>query len=63
LTNGRFAWARRYGAFTVSESQFEAVRQYIRFQEEHHAKFDFQHEFESLLRAKNIELDENFWKD
>jgi len=41
LTNGRFAWQRRYGAFTVSESQFEVVRNYIRDQEKHHARFDF----------------------
>jgi putative transposase len=63
ITNGRFAWQRRYGAFTVSESQFEIVRNYIRNQEEHHKKFDFRQEFESLLKANNIEVDEYVWKD
>ncbi len=63
LTQGRFGWQKRYGAFTVSESQFEAVRKYIREQEKHHAKFDFKHEFENLLRANKIEIDENLWKD
>src|ERR1700755_1678334 len=41
VTKGRFGWARRYGAFTVSESQFEIVRKYIQNQEKHHTKFDF----------------------
>ena len=59
----KFAWQRRYGAFTVSESQFEIVRNYIRNQEEHHKKFDFKSEFESLLRANNIEIDEYLWKE
>ena len=63
ITNGNFSWQRRYGAFTVSESQFEIVRNYIRNQEEHHKKFDFRQEFESLLKANNIEIDEYLWKD
>lgn len=32
-TKDRFAWQRRYGAFTVSESQFDVVRTYVRNQE------------------------------
>ena len=63
LTKSKFAWQRRYGAFTVSESQFEVVRNYIRNQEEHHKKFDFKEEFESLLKANNIEIDEFVWQD
>lgn len=62
-TTGKFGWQRRYGAFTVSESQFEIVRNYIRRQEEHHKKFDFKQEFESLLKANNIEIDEYLWKE
>lgn len=63
FTNGGFGWQRRFGAFTVSESQFEVVRNYIRNQEEHHKKFDFKHEFESLLKAHNIEIDGFVWQD
>lgn len=63
LINPKFGWQRRFGAFTVSESQFDAVRNYIRNQEEHHKKFDFKHEFESLLRANNIEIDDFVWQD
>jgi REP element-mobilizing transposase RayT len=32
----KFAWQEGYGAFSVSPSQCEAVRQYIAGQEEHH---------------------------
>ncbi len=63
LGNGKFAWQRRYGAFTVSESQFDIVREYIQNQEEHHQKFDFKHEFEKLIRANGLEIDEYLWKD
>lgn len=63
VTNKDFAWQRRYGAFTVSESQFKIVQNYILNQEQHHAKFDFKHEFESLLKANNIEIDEYLWKE
>lgn len=62
-SNRKFAWQRRYGAFTVSESQIEVVRNYIRNQEEHHKKFDFKQEFESFLKANKIDIDEYVWKD
>jgi putative transposase len=57
-TAGRFAWQARYGAFTVSESQVERVRRYIRNQEEHHRKQSFEEEFKALLRAHKIDFDE-----
>ena len=44
-TRGRFAWQARYGAFTVSESQVNKVRAYIRNQEEHRRR-----ESSNLLR-------------
>ena len=57
-TAGRFAWQARFGAFTVSESQVERVRRYIRNQEEHHRKQSFEEEFRALLRAHKIDFDE-----
>lgn len=62
-SSGKFAWQKRYGAFTVSESQFEIVRNYICKQEEHHKKFDYKQEFESFLKANKIEVDEYLWKE
>ena len=55
-TAGRFGWQARYGAFTVSESQVERVRGYIRKQENHHRKTSFEEEFKALLRAHSIEF-------
>jgi REP element-mobilizing transposase RayT len=60
LTRGRFAWQSRYGACTVSESQVEKVRSYIRHQEEHHRGTSFEEEFKALLRAHRIEFDERY---
>ena len=57
-TNGRFGWQARFGAFTVSESQVERVRRYIRNQEAHHKKDSFEDEFKALLRAHRIDFDE-----
>src|SRR5690242_757100 len=37
-----FGWQQGYGAFTVSESQVENVRHYIRNQEAHHRKMTFE---------------------
>jgi len=39
-----FAWQEGYGAFTVSASQREAVRQYIQQQAEHHRTRTFREE-------------------
>jgi putative transposase len=57
-TAGRFGWQARFGAFTVSESQVERVRRYIRNQETHHRKYSFEDEFRALLRAHNVEFNE-----
>lgn len=55
-----FAWQAGYGAFSVSRSNVEVVSDYIRRQEEHHAKFDFQTEFRSLLQKHEIDYDERY---
>jgi REP element-mobilizing transposase RayT len=57
-TAGRFGWQARFGAFTVSESQVERVRRYIRNQEDHHRKLSFEDELKVLLRAHRIDFDE-----
>jgi len=55
-----FSWQNGYGAFTVSASQIEIVRQYIVNQEKHHAKFSFRDEFIKLLKVNQIEFDEKY---
>ena len=60
---GRFAWQRGDGAFTVSVSQLDAVRQYVRSQEEHHRTRTFQEEFVEFLKRHEIEFDERYLWD
>ncbi|HZU41623.1 MAG TPA: IS200/IS605 family transposase [Terriglobales bacterium] len=55
-----FAWQEGYGAFSVSASQREAVRAYIRNQGEHHKKRSFEDEFISILRKSNITYDPQY---
>ena len=57
-TKGRFSWQSRYAAFTVSESQVENVRLYIRNQEKHHHKMSFEGEYKALLREHHLDFDE-----
>ena len=56
----KFSWQRGYGAFTVSQSNVEAVRQYIARQKEHHQKISFRDEFIQFLQENGIEYDERF---
>ena len=55
-----FAWQQGYGAFAVSESQKQAVIEYIDRQPEHHRKWSFEQEFVTLLRKCGISFDSNF---
>jgi putative transposase len=56
-----FAWQDGYGAFSVSASQLENVRAYIRNQEEHHRTTTFVDEYRALLRKHGVEFDERYW--
>ncbi len=56
----RFEWQKGYGAFTVSHSQIELVRRYIRNQREHHRKESFQDEYVELLRRHELQFDDDF---
>ena len=55
-----FHWQGGYAAFSVSQSNVEAVREYIRRQPEHHAKQSFQDELREWLRRYEIEWDERY---
>ena len=59
-TRGRFQWQEKYGAFSVSPSQVEHVKRYIRNQETHHARISFKEEFEALLKSHGIEFEEKY---
>jgi putative transposase len=55
-----FHWQAGYGAFSVSQSNVEAVREYIRHQPQHHAKESFQDEFRAWLSRYELEWDERY---
>jgi REP element-mobilizing transposase RayT len=54
---GDFGWQQGYGAFSVSESLAQKVRDYIANQVEHHRKMTFEEEFVSLLKRHGIQYD------
>jgi len=55
-----FAWQTGYGAFSVSFSNIEAVRNYINCQTEHHRTKSFQEEFIEYLKRHQIPYDERY---
>jgi putative transposase len=57
---GAFAWQEGYAVFSVSKSQEEAVQKYLANQREHHAREDFPSELLKLLRAHEVEFDEQY---
>jgi putative transposase len=58
--NSEFYWQAGYGAFSVSQSNVDAVTRYIENQEKHHRKITFQDELRALLRRHGIEFDERY---
>jgi len=55
-----FAWQAGYGAFTVSHSQIDVVKDYLARQEQHHSGVSFQEEFRTFLIKHEIEFDERY---
>jgi len=58
--HGGFSWQKGYGAFSISVTHVDAVRNYILGQEAHHQKITFQDEYRSLLKKHGIEFDEKY---
>jgi REP element-mobilizing transposase RayT len=55
-----FAWQAGYGAFSVSFSNLDSVKEYIANQAIHHRKIGFKEEFIALLKRHEIEFDERY---
>jgi putative transposase len=52
ITDSRFEWQDEYFAASVSESDLEKVRNYIKNQEKRHKNLSFDEEYESLIMTK-----------
>lgn len=55
-----FAWQEGYGAFSVSYSNLNRVRDYISRQEEHHARRSFREELVTFLEKNEVSYDPRF---
>ena len=57
-----FNWQAGYAAFSISQSDVESVREYIRGQSVHHEKQSFQDELREWFKRHEIKWDEaNVW--
>jgi REP element-mobilizing transposase RayT len=54
LCKGKFEWQDEYFAVSVSESMIDRVRNYIKNQEQHHAKQTFQEEYDEFIVKYNF---------
>jgi putative transposase len=55
-----FRWQSGYGAFSISQSHIEKVKDYINNQSEHHKKKSFIEEFRGFLKRYKIPFDERY---
>ena len=56
----KFEWQEGYGAFSYSKSQSNAVIDYIKNQEQHHAVKTFREEYLEFLELFEIDYDERY---
>ena len=56
LIKPQLQWADEYFAVSVSESQLNKVREYIKSQEEHHKKVSFQEEYDKFIDKYSFKL-------
>lgn len=52
--NSKFNWQTGYGAFSVSSSKVEIVKQYIQDQKEHHKKRSYREEVEEFIKQYDL---------
>ena len=55
-----FHWQKGYGAFSISPSHVDALKEYIAGQEEHHRRETFQDEFRRLCKKYDLVVDERY---
>jgi len=55
-----FAWQNGYGAISIGQSQFRALRRYLANQKEHHRSRTSQEEFREFLKRYQVAYDERY---
>jgi REP element-mobilizing transposase RayT len=55
-----FGWQDGYGAFTIGQSQVEALQRYIAGQKDRHKKQTFEEELVTLLKKYQVDYDERY---
>ena len=58
-----FYWQSGYAAFSVSESNVEKVKNYIKNQKLHHKKIDYMDELKQFLRIHNVKYNDKYLVD
>lgn len=58
-----FQWQAGFGAFSIGQSQIEAVRTYISKQKEHHQTEVFEDEYRKFLEKYEIDFDDKYFLD
>jgi REP element-mobilizing transposase RayT len=61
--NHRFEWQAGYGAFSIGESQLQALVRYVENQESHHRVKTFQEEYRELLGKYGVKGDDRYLWD
>ena len=55
-TQGKFEWADEYFAVSVSESQIDNVREYIKNQDVHHKKKSWEDEYNEFIEKYGLKM-------
>lgn len=55
-----FHWQAGYGAFSIGQSNVEALKRYIRGPKQHHSRMTFQDEYRQFLKRYQIDYDERY---
>lgn len=55
-----FQWQAGYGAFSIGQSNVEALKKYIAEQKEHHRRRTFEDEYKRFLEKYRVSYDERY---
>ncbi|MDQ3743594.1 MAG: IS200/IS605 family transposase [Acidobacteriota bacterium] len=55
-----FQWQAGYGAFSIGQSNVQALKRYIAEQKEHHRRRTFEEEYRGFLEKYGVDYDERY---